>query len=63
LEVKNNLQVERKEISNEGSTLFMVAFQINKVVDLERAKNQEKFVYSKQRYDIHKDGSKENSRN
>jgi hypothetical protein len=41
----------------------MVAFQVNKVAYLERAKNQEKVMYSKQRYDLHKDGSKENSRN
>jgi hypothetical protein len=60
---KNSLQVKRKEISNEGSTLFMVAFQVNKVADFVRAKDQEKVMNSKKRYDLHKDGSKENSRN
>ena len=41
----------------------MVASQINRVVDLETIEIQEKVMYSKQRYDLHKYCSQDDSRN
>ena len=41
----------------------MIASQRNRVVDFETAEIQEKVMYSKQRYDLHKDCSQDDSRN
>ena len=41
----------------------MVASQVNRVADLETVENQEKVMYSKQCYDLHKDGRQGHSRN